>query len=724
MPFSLPWLTDLRRSLWDARRLWLTAIALTACIAGGRSLMMLQTLELAAYDQMFRLRPVEPVDDRIVLVTIDDTDAEELQTWPIPDAILAQVIKQIAAAQPRAIGLDIYRELPVQPGHAELAQVFATTPNLIGIELLDDERQEGIKPPPILRDLGLVGFNNVVVDADNRVRRAVLYWGRDGEQKQSVALRLALAYLEPEGIQPESVPGRPNLLRLGDSVFYPFQPNHGSYVRADSRGYQILANLHSLDGSFTKVPVRQILAGTADLSLFRDRVVLIGSTAPSYKDYFYTAHSSGARGAAQPIFGVELQGLYVSQLLGAALDGRSPIRVLSDQAELALVLSWALIGASASWRMRQPLRTMFTVLTLGGGLVGGSFLAFLAGWWLPLVPCIVGLGSAAIAISIHIAYLRSELQKSKEFLASVINTIPDPIFVKDQSHRWIALNDAFSRFIGYPSDQLLEKNDFQLFPVEQATQFWQQDDLTFTTGAESEVEEEVTNASGATFQIATKRTLHRDAAGHLFLVGVMRDITQRKRLEAELVQSNAELRQMEHQLRQMAYHDSLTGLPNRDLFLSRLDQALQWASTRDQMVAVCFLDLDGFKAINDTYGHTMGNHLLHAVAQRLNQALRSSDLVARFGGDEFVVLLPGIHTSQDVVTVVGKILDGLVEPFCIESATIPVTTSIGIGLYPLDATDADGLLQKADAAMYAAKDMGKNGYAFAKQNAVPNHPAS
>lgn len=710
-------LRTLRRKAWSSRRLWMTALAVTGCVMGARSLGVLQNSELWALDQLFQARPAEAKDTRITVVSIDDQDIQAIRDWPLPDLVMANLLEQLRSYQPRAIGLDIYREIPVGRGTAKLQQVFKTTPNLIGIEKLEDDKSVGVLPPPILQQQGQIGFNNVVVDADNHVRRAILFWKVGDTLHRSFALQLALTYLKAEGVEMQPAPGNPAHIQLGQSVFPRLQPHDGGYVRADMGGYQILTNPRSPQVPFDRVSVRQVLNGEVQPELLRDRIVLIGSTAPSLKDFFYTSHSRVVDGSPLLVSGVELHANFVSQILSAALNGRSPIQIMPGWGEWLWILSWAVVGAALSWRLRHPFQTALALLLSEGGLVGLCYLAFLGGWWIPLLPPAIALGSSVVVIISYIAFQEEELKKSKEFLNSVINAIPDPIFVKDQDHRWIVLNQAYCRFVGHPLHGLLEKTDCDVFSPEQAARLWEQDNKAFALGSEYESEEELTNTAGVTYQVATKRSLHRDAAGNVFLVGVIRDITQRKRVEdelrrtaAELVRSNAELKQAEHRLRHMAYHDSLTSLPNRELFEDRLSQCLNLAVGHQQFVAVLFLDLDGFKAINDTYGHAMGDLLLKAVAQRLLHCLRSSDTVARFGGDEFVVLLPAIPQLQDVVTVAEKITDTLSQPFALNGYTIPVTTSIGVSVYPSDAENAEALIRNADMAMYQAKGLGKNRY--------------
>jgi diguanylate cyclase (GGDEF)-like protein/PAS domain S-box-containing protein len=707
--------TKLRQLLQQEHKVWLTAIGVTTGVVLLRLTGMVQPVELAALDRLFQLRPMEPMDERIVIIGIDDDDINQVGEWPISDAVMAKLLSQVQSYQPRTIGLDLYRDLPVKPGHSELQAAFATTPNLVGIEKIADHEGVKIHPPKELAQRDQIGFNNVIVDGDGRVRRATLFWTVNKQPHTSFALTLALRYLKPEGIVPRHAAVNSQYMQLGQAVFRPFQANDGGYVGSDAGGYQILANFHNSPARFRTVFMRDVLAGRVDPNLFRDRIVLIGSTAASLKDFFYTPLSGGSFNSTQQMAGIELHANFISQILDAALHQRSLIRVWQEPWELLWIFSWAWAGAFLSWKIRSPGRSAVAVLLLAAGLTQICYLALLQGWWLPLVPPLMALVGSGLVIIGYLAHIEEELKKSKEFLNSVINTIPDPIFVKDRGHRWIVLNQAFCRFIGYPMEMLLEKSDHNFFPFKQATQFWKQDVLTFESGVEQETEEEFTDAHGATYLIATKRSLHKDAAGNLFLVGVIRDITKRKLMEAELRQtaedlarSNKELRQTEYRLREMAYHDVLTGLPNRKLLYERLSQSIDQARTNGQLVALLFLDLDGFKKINDAHGHSIGDLLLKAVSQRLLGCLRGSDTVARLGGDEFVVLLPAISVVHDVVKVSEKIIYTLSQDFVLESKILRVTTSVGISLYPLDTQDMDNLITKADTAMYQAKRLGKN----------------
>jgi diguanylate cyclase (GGDEF)-like protein/PAS domain S-box-containing protein len=660
------------------------------------------------------------MDTRIVVVGINETDLQNAGQWPISDAVLARLLQSLQAYQPRVIGLDIYRNLSVEPGYQDLLQLYRTMPNLIGIHQLRDKNGLGVPAPPILGVRNQIGFNNLVFDLDDKIRRGLLYWTIDGKPYQSFALKLASLYLQKEGIIPQAARQNPSYLQLGKAVFMPFQPNDGAYAWADNGGYQFLANLRGSSNTFLTVSMTDILNRRVKPEQLRDRIVIIGSTAVSLRDFFHTSYNRKLFSAPNQMSGAELQANLVSQILSSALEGRALIQVWAKPGEWVWIFGWSWLGAWICWRLRSPGHSALAIVLSGSGLITICYLAFLAGWWIPLVPPVLALFGSAIAITVHIAHLQEELKRSKEFLHTIINTIPDPIFVKDQRHRWIVLNQAYCRFLGYALEELLGKSDYDVFPHHEADVFRQQDQLVMLNRQEQESEEDFTNRIGVTHQIATKRSLHRDAAGNLFLVGVIRDITERKRIEdelkqmtAELVRSNAELKLSADRLNHLATHDSLTGLPNRQLFQNRLRQTLERASQNQEFVALLFLDLDGFKLINDSQGHDVGDMLLKVVAQRLIGCLRGSDTVCRLGGDEFTVILPAIPSLQDAARVAEKILSTLSKSFSISKRTIVITTSIGISLYPSDGSDPDTLLKEADSAMYRAKEQGKNQYQFA-----------
>jgi diguanylate cyclase (GGDEF)-like protein/PAS domain S-box-containing protein len=189
-----------------------------------------------------------------------------------------------------------------------------------------------------------------------------------------------------------------------------------------------------------------------------------------------------------------------------------------------------------------------------------------------------------------------------------------------------------------------------------------------------------------------------DAGRPLRMIGIHTDISDRKHSEAQVFQ--------------LAHYDSLTGLPNRVLFMDRLHQDISKAQRNGQSLTLVFLDLDRFKEVNDALGHDAGDQLLKEAAQRLRGCVRASDTVARLGGDEFTIILNNLSDSASLEQIAQNILDRLAEPFQLGEEMIYLSTSIGITIYPDDATDVEVLLKNADQAMYAAKDEGKNRYSY------------
>jgi diguanylate cyclase (GGDEF)-like protein len=178
----------------------------------------------------------------------------------------------------------------------------------------------------------------------------------------------------------------------------------------------------------------------------------------------------------------------------------------------------------------------------------------------------------------------------------------------------------------------------------------------------------------------------------------------------QLVLNVEQRKRAEERIRHLAYHDALTDLPNRSLLEDRLTTALAQAHRKSRMLALLYLDLDRFKRVNDTLGHSLGDHILQSVAERLTSIVREADTVARVGGDEFTILLPEISQAQDAIDVADRILRELRRPVMVDHRELPATTSMGIAFYPNDAEEADTLLRNADIAMYRAKEQGRDNY--------------
>ena len=370
----------------------------------------LQVPEWAVLDLFFRVRPVESTDPRIVVITIDDTDISRIGAWPLPDRELAQLVKKLRDAKPRAIGLDLYRDLPVEPGNAELEAVYRTTPNLIGVEKRFGTRQ--VPPPKTLAAKNQVAIVDRVEDADGRIRRDLLSArSKQGKIYLSLGARLSLMYLEAQGIGVERVQGRADQYRLGRATFTAFRSNDGGYIRADANGYQTLLNFRGSPQVFTTIPLRTLLNETISPELIRDRIVLIGSTAESTNDFLLTPYNTGRTDQFSRTPGVFVHANAISQMLGAAIDGRTLIHVLPESIEKLWAIVWALGGILLSRRVLQESWTeksffygqaALGVSGLSIGVILSSYGFFLIGWWIPVFPAILGLAiSTGVCLLFH-----------------------------------------------------------------------------------------------------------------------------------------------------------------------------------------------------------------------------------------------------------------------------------------------------------------------------------
>jgi len=264
-------------------------------------------------------------------------------------------------------------------------------------------------------------------------------------------------------------------------------------------------------------------------------------------------------------------------------------------------------------------------------------------------------------------------------------------------------NDAYARILGYDSRDeflLLSGQDPAIDSEERADTFRR----LVKEKTLSDLEMSVRQKDGSPIWVVENLSLIEDDASQQPIVeGTLFDITGRKLAEERVAYQ--------------AYHDSLTGLPNPELFRERFDAAIESAGRTERQVSLMFLDLDQFKSINDTRGHHVGNQLLQLVAYRLQRALRQEDTVARLGGDEFTIAASNLHSREEAQVVAKKITDALAKPFLLDGRDIYITGSLGIAMYPEDGEDYDVLLRKADIAMYHAKELGRNRFVFSA-NAV------
>jgi diguanylate cyclase (GGDEF)-like protein len=399
---------------------WQEVLITASCITGLTVVASLtglfQTVELKAFDQFTRLRPPEAKSSRIVIVTIDEQDLQNYG-YPIPDRILAKAIKNLKQQQPRVIGLDLYRNLPQEPGHQELVEVFQSTDNLIGVEKVAGKTV----PPPHTLPNEQVGLSDLIVDPDNRVRRALLSVQRnDGTVKLGLGALTALTYLAEENIYLEtSADNQPHTYQLGKATIHAFFPNDGGYVRADAGGYQMLLNYRGVEYNFNSYPLSNVVEGNIPNDWAKDRIVFIGSISESVNDRFLTPFSSEASRFPRSTPGVVIHANIASQLLAAALDQRQFIRTVPNYQEWIWIFGWSLIGSTVSWQLIEQKCNQntprFGINWLIGSviaplvvLIGVSYLLLLEGWWIPVFAPLIATTLSASVIPNYKNYLMSQ----------------------------------------------------------------------------------------------------------------------------------------------------------------------------------------------------------------------------------------------------------------------------------------------------------------------------
>jgi diguanylate cyclase (GGDEF)-like protein len=547
----------------------LTSLLVTGLVVGVRQIGGLQSWELLTYDQMVRLRADQEPDSRLLLVTITEEDIRSQNRWPMSDAVIARLLSQLQRQRPRTIGLDMYRDVPHEPGHQELLRQLQAS-NIITIRLLGDEAKQAV-PAPVGVPPERIGLSDIVIDPDAVVRRSLLYARTPETQLYSFALRLALHYLDVQPNEFEVVPAQG--LIIWGKVFPSLNPVAGGYENLDDRGYQIMLNYRAAKNVARQVTLTQVLNGDVDPAWIRDKMVLIGTTAPSVRDLFLTPYNlSSSKSPDTP--GVVVHAQKVSQILAVVLDDRPLIWFWPNPVETLWILLWAGLGGLGAWRLQHPL-ALGVAGVLGG--VGGfslCYIVFLHSGWIPFISSAIAFLSTGIAV---IAY----------------------------------------------------------------------------------------------------RLLHD------------------------------------------ALHDELTGLPNRAFFVKQL----QWVLNKrqhssddnlaavDSSLAVLFLGLDSFKAINDSFGHRLADELLVSISNRLKPCLRSTDQLARVGGDEFAVLFKNIRDPDEVAHLADRLQKQVKIPFNLQGHEVITTASVGIVLtQPHQRYEPEDLLRDAHTAMHQAKASGKARY--------------
>lgn len=383
----------------------LTSLAFTVPIALVRFLGGFEGSELAAYDEFVRRRPPQSPDDRVLVVTIGDSDIEALQQYPIHDGTLAQALETLERSRPRAIGLDVARDVPQgsPEGRARLTRTIAKSDTIISGCLLSTETDPGSPPAPGTPKGG-AAFADFPIDIDKTVRRVKLIStpaqpvkpgrtkhicndARSENEISSLSLQAAIAYLADLEVKPDLTADKE--IQLRQTVLKRIDSRVGGYAHADTDDYQLLLNYRGASKAFQEVSLSDVLRNRVDPQAVRDRVVLIGYTSKVSKDELNTPYSETESGS-RTMPGVVVHAQAVSQILSAVLDQRPLIQSWPEAGELVWIWGWSLAFGLVAFYSRRLGLFLVVTIALGGALWVLCYGVFLAqGVWVPVVPTLV-----------------------------------------------------------------------------------------------------------------------------------------------------------------------------------------------------------------------------------------------------------------------------------------------------------------------------------------------
>lgn len=297
--------------------------------------------------------------------------------------------------------------------------------------------------------------------------------------------------------------------------------------------------------------------------------------------------------------------------------------------------------------------------------------------------------------------VEQDLQRNRRFLSDVVEHGAAIIFVKGRDGRYELVNKRWEETTGFKREDVIGRTDEELFPGPAGRDFRLGDLKVMESEAELETELSLELGGRKRHLMSSKFPVYDEDGTVHGVCGMVTDITA--------------LKEVEEKIRHLATHDGLTDLPSLTLAKDRLTMAVGMARRQNTRVGVLFVDLDGFKAVNDTLGHEAGDSVLREVARRMLACVRETDTVARVGGDEFLIVAGGLHSEKDAGRIADKVVRAVAEPVVLDDGRqAAVGASIGIALCKVCGEDPDRLIRLADAAMYRVKNAGKNGYCFAE----------
>lgn len=643
-----------------------------------------QDLENLLYGQSSLLLSRPPNED-IVIVAIDESSLREFGRWPWSRRIHAVLINRLTEAGARAVGLDIiFAEPDRQDLGADeiLAQAIRDNGHVIlpvfpeSSDTTEGGQQASLPIPVLSSAAAGLGHVDITPDKNGKIRHIYLEAGTGSQRWKFFPLELLRV----------GNANLPETLESPDSEVETVQDGQWFHFR------RIPIPVIGDPREFKKLSYADLLRGKLEPELLRGKFVLVGSTAAGLGQRFVSPFS----GDAAPMAGVQLN----AGILAACLQNRLPGDL---DGRIGLLLS-ALLVSVPIWTYRYfgPLRALAT-LSFGLALAGVASATLLvkAGLWFNPAPAWL-----ALLLSYPVwNWLRlkqttySLLAERRDNLAT-LNSMGEAVIVTDAHGSVEFLNPHAEQLTGHTHGEACGQGIDVILAGLSGNEFaTQRPSQWIKKGGNITQPSFLTNRLGEKYTVRLSASHIKDPKSHVSRILIM-------------LNDLSETVEICEQRNFLATHDALTKLPNRILLHERIEKALLHAQHNAGHFAVCFIDLDGFKKINDGLGHDAGDFLLQEISQLLAKNVRHSDTVARWGGDEFVILLDNLPNDDAAMAVAEKILHAMTAPILYQGQLMRVSPSIGISFYPRDGNHAEALLAKADMAMYWVKQQGRNSFCF------------
>ncbi len=609
-----------------------------------------------------------PADKDIVIVAIDDASLKKIGRWPWSRAIHAHFIDQLTAVGVKAVAMDIlFIDSDIK--HPENDQLLASAIQRNGhviLPALVSKLGESLiitKPlPEIAEAANQLVYVNMHFDSQGIARQFELQVELD-DDIYLPAMALALSRLLPEHIEPESLTDQNEVL-----IKFSGPPGHFQHI--------------SYADVIASKEIQKQLAGKA---------ILIGITATGLGSRVATPASK----SQQLMSGIEFQANALATLKSGGII--RPLKWLA----YTLISLFLIVIPVILFHFLRPCNALllvfcFAVLTVACSVV---LLNSLQLWFAPLPTLLCLMLSYPLWSRQKLEQMGQSLFKEQARAVATLDAIADAVITTDQRDRIEFMNPAAERLLARSLAEVKQKPFSKVCQIVEQTDSVLPNSQVIAEDGQQKKTHVIRNRNGDEYSVQISGNLIYDESKRPSgVVYALNDVT--------------EIIDIHRKVSFIASHDALTGLPNRVLLQDRLEQTIILSNREKLSFAVLFIDLDGFKRINDAMGHVSGDFLLQEVAHRLRKVIRKSDTISRWGGDEFVILLDNLASPSSAANVATKIIQSLSRPIAIKNQQVIVTPSIGISLYPEDGDQASVLLEKSDTAMYSVKKNGRNSYCF------------